>query len=149
MLCPGSAFSFVGLCIPFLSLHHMSDAITKGIRVSVVSKYIPEGSDVDHPLYFFAYHITISNEGEKPVKLESRYWHITDATGQVEEVRGPGVVGHQPRLNPGESFRYTSFCPLRTEFGIMKGTYRMYYDNGDSFNVKIAPFNLVTPQSVN
>ncbi len=126
-----------------------SSAVTKGIRVEVKSRYIPERSDPSLPLYFFAYHITITNEGDKMVTLLSRYWHISDATGYVEEVKGPGVVGYQPRLEPEESFDYTSFCPLKTEFGIMKGTYQMYYEDGESFDAEIAPFQLVTPHSVN
>ena len=97
----------------------MPEAITNGLCVSVESEFIPERSNPDQPLFFFAYHITIKNEGDRPLTLKNRYWHITDAAGQVEEVRGPGVVGYQPRLEKDQSFQYTSFCPLRTEFGTM------------------------------
>ena len=127
----------------------MSDAVTKGIRVSVKSEFLPERSDPEQPLFFFAYHITITNEGEIPQTLVSRYWHITDSAGQVEEGRGPGVVGYQPRLEKKQSFHYTSFCPLRTEFGIMKGTYQMVNDNGEIFEAEIPSFHLVTPHAVN
>ena len=127
----------------------VSTAVTKGIRVDVESEFIPERSDPSEPLYFFAYHITISNEGKIPVTLISRYWHITDGTGQVEEVKGPGVVGYQPYLEPGEAFKYSSFCPLRTDFGIMKGTYQMVYDDETGFDAEIAPFQLASPQSMN
>ena len=127
----------------------MSTADTKGIRIEVESEFIPERSDPNEPLYFFAYHVTISNEGQIPVTLISRYWHISDGIGQVEEIRGPGVVGYQPRLEPGEAFKYSSFCPLRTDFGIMKGTYQMVYDDETGFDAVIAPFQLVTPHSVN
>ena len=127
----------------------MSTAVTKGICIEVESEYIPERSDPSEPLYFFAYHVTISNEGQIPVTLISRYWHISDGAGQVEEVRGPGVVGYQPRLEPGEALKYSSFCPLRTDFGIMKGTYQMVYDDETGFDAEIASFQLVTPHSVN
>ena len=127
----------------------MSTADTKGIRIEVESEFIPERSDPNEPLYFFAYHVTISNEGQIPVTLISRYWHISDGIGQVEEIRGPGVVGYQPRLEPGEAFKYSSFCPLRTDFGIMKGTYQMVYDDETGFDAVIAPFQLVTPHSIN
>ena len=127
----------------------MSDAVTKGIRVSVKSEFLPERSDPEQPLFFFAYHITITNEGEIPQTLVSRYWHITDSAGQVEEVRGPGVVGYQPRLEPGESFDYTSFCPLMTEFGVMHGIFNMVRDDGEKFDALIKPFKLAVPFSVN
>lgn len=127
----------------------MPEAVTNGLIVSVESEFIPERSNPDQPLFFFAYHITIRNEGDHPLTLKNRYWHITDAAGQVEEVRGPGVVGYQPRLEKGQSFQYTSFCPLRTEFGIMKGTYEMVWDDGETFDAEIPAFQLVTPHSVN
>lgn len=127
----------------------MAEAVTEGIRVSVQSEFMPQRSDPDRPLFFFAYHITITNEGETPQTLISRYWHITDSVGQVEEVRGTGVVGYQPRLEKNQSFQYTSFCPLRTEFGIMKGTYQMVNDDGDTFDAEIPSFQLITPHAVN
>ncbi len=127
----------------------MAEAVTKGIRVGVKTEFIPERSDPHRPLFFFAYHITITNEGETPQTLVSRYWHITDSVGQMEEVQGPGVVGYQPRLEKDQSFHYTSFCPLRTEFGIMKGTYKMVNDDGEMFDAEIPSFRLVTPYAVN
>lgn len=127
----------------------MSNTISKGIRIRVEPEYLPQRSDPTKPIYYFAYHITISNESEKTTQLISRYWHITDSNGNVEEIRGPGVVGKQPRLKSGESFEYTSFCPLPTEFGVMHGTFQMVRDNGNSFNAKIKPFKLAVPFSVN
>ena len=99
--------------------------------------------------FFFAYHITIQNESNSPAKLLSRYWNITDAEGNVEEVRGPGVVGYQPRLEQGQSFEYTSFCPLTTEFGVMHGIFHMIRDNGKKFDAIIKPFKLAVPFSIN
>ena len=127
----------------------MSNASTNQIRVQVVSRYVPERSDPLKPSYFFAYRVTVSNEGDRPVRLVSRHWRIRDAYGRLEEVRGPGVVGKQPRLTPGESFEYTSYCPLPTEFGSMEGSYYMVYDEGDGFEATIARFQLVAPQAVN
>jgi ApaG protein len=101
-----------------------SEAITNGIRVRVVSQYVPEHSHAGpgERQWFFAYTVKISNDGLDTVQLVSRHWVITDATGHVEEVRGPGVVGAQPVLAPGESFEYTSGCPLKTSYGTMLGT---------------------------
>lgn len=130
-------------------LYLMSDAITDGVRIRVHSEFVPERSNPMQPLYFFAYHVTISNEGGRPVQLISRYWRIRDAFRRIEEVRGPGVVGKQPRLEPGQSFEYTSYCPLPTEFGSMEGYYQMVDDSGKRFEARIAPFQLVAPQAVN
>lgn len=127
----------------------MSDATTRGVRVRVLPEYLPERSDPRRPIYVFAYHVTISNEGELPVQLLNRYWRIRDGFGRIDEVRGPGVVGHQPRLEPGQSFEYSSFCPLPTEFGVMEGSYEMTLDDGERFDARIAPFQLVSPQAVN
>ncbi len=127
----------------------MNEAVTNGIRISVKSEFIPERSNPDEPLFFFAYHITIINESDEPQKLISRHWHIKDSAGQVEEVKGPGVIGYQPRLEKNQSFKYTSFCPLRTEFGFMKGTYQMVSDDGETFDAEIPVFHLVTPHAVN
>lgn len=115
----------------------------------VRSQYIPQRSSSEESLYFFAYFIRIANEGDQPATLMNRHWQITDATGKVEEVRGPGVVGVQPRLEPGQAFDYSSFCPLRTEFGKMEGKYEMVLDTGESFQARIAPFDLVAPHAVN
>ena len=127
----------------------MSDTKTRGIRIVINSEYLPERSNPTKKRFFYAYHITIHNEGSQPAKPLGRYWHITDAEGNVEEVRGPGVVGYQPRLEPGESFDYTSFCPLMTEFGVMHGMFNMVRDDGEKFDALIKPFKLAVPFSVN
>ncbi len=128
-----------------------SEAITNGIRVSVVSQYLPDhvASEPRKQQWFFTYTIRISNEGLDTVQLISRHWIITDANGHDEEVRGPGVIGAQPVLPPGESFEYTSGCPLRTSFGTMRGTYQMVSDDGQEFDAEIAPFALNVPYAVN
>ena len=125
-----------------------SEAMTQGIRVSVVAEYAPSRSRPQANEWFFLYTITIRNEASETVQLMSRHWIITNGAGEVEEVRGPGVVGQQPVLAPGESFTYTSGCPLRTAFGTMEGTYRMITPNGDGFDVKIAAFTLSEPYTV-
>jgi ApaG protein len=127
----------------------VSDAVTRGIRVEVESLYLEEKSDPSNGRWFFAYRVRISNEGDATAQLLSREWIITDADGDVERVAGPGVVGEQPVLAPGESFEYTSFCPLGTAFGTMHGTYRMRRDDGGEFDAEIAPFELAAPGSVN
>ena len=98
--------------------------------------------------WFFLYTVTISNESDAVVQLISRHWIITDGYGDVEEVKGPGVVGEQPVLEPGQAFQYTSGCPLPTEFGTMHGTYQMATSDGDSFDAEIAPFTLSRPHAV-
>ncbi len=124
----------------------VSEAVTRGVRVQVESRHDPGRS---HPgLWFFLYTVTLSNEGDEPVRLVSRHWIIQDANGRVEEVRGPGVVGETPRLEPGESFEYTSGCPLPTAFGSMRGTYRMVTDSGEAFDAEIAEFTLSPPLQV-
>lgn len=125
-----------------------SEAVTRGVRVHVVSEYDAERSDASKNQWFFLYTIRISNEGTDTVQLLTRHWVITDAEGHVEEVRGPGVVGKQPILKPGESFEYTSGCPLTTPFGVMEGTYQMVAENGERFDAKIAPFTLSEPYTV-
>ena len=108
----------------------------------VQSEYAPEQSQPAKNQWFFLYTVTITNEGEETVQLLTRHWIITDGTGHVEEVRGPGVVGKQPTLKPGESFEYTSGCPLSTPFGVMEGTYQMVTQSGERFDAKVAPFTL-------
>lgn len=127
----------------------MSTAMTNGIMVTVKSQYIPERSSLSSRQFAFAYTVRISNESDLTTRLESRHWIITDAGGHVEEVRGPGVVGVQPRLKPGESFEYTSWCVLATPSGEMRGTYQMVTDGGAMFDADIAPFRLALPQSLN
>ena len=127
----------------------MSDTTTQGIRVQVRSRYLPERSAPREGQYLFAYHITISNEGDDTAQLISRHWYITNADGQTEEVEGPGVVGEQPVLGPGMSFEYTSFCPLKTSVGSMHGTYTMVTTGGTTFEARISPFTLAVPYAVN
>ncbi|MFZ5475847.1 MAG: Co2+/Mg2+ efflux protein ApaG [Myxococcota bacterium] len=127
----------------------MSDTITRGVRVEVRPEYLDQQSDPRNGTWMFAYHVRISNLGTETVQLVSRHWIITDATGRVEEVRGPGVVGEQPVLRPGEHFDYTSGCPLPTPMGTMHGTYQMVTQKGDRFDAVIAPFTLAEPFAVN
>jgi len=126
-----------------------SKAITRGVQVEVESIYVPERSNPAEEAWFFAYRVKITNRGRETVQLVSRHWIITDATGEIQEVEGPGVVGHQPVLGPDKSFEYTSFCPLHTSFGTMHGSYRMIPDGGDEFDAEIAPFALGMPNSIN
>ncbi len=126
----------------------MSEACTRGIRVRVKSKYVAERSNPARSEFFFAYRIQIGNEGQQTVKLVSRHWIITDAHGTVQEVQGAGVVGEQPVLAPGESFEYSSACPLTTPFGSMEGSYQIVTDGGESFDAEIAPFSLSQPYAV-
>ena len=125
-----------------------SEAVTRTVRVSVSSEYAPARSRPQANEWFFLYTITIKNEGDESVQLMSRHWIITNGAGEVEEVRGPGVIGQQPVIAPGESFTYTSGCPLTTQFGTMEGTYHMTTSSGELFDVKIATFTLSEPYSV-
>jgi ApaG protein len=127
----------------------VSDATTRGVRVEVRTAYVPERSAPQESRYFFAYRIRISNVGEETVQLLSRHWVISDGEGNVEHVRGPGVVGEQPVLEPGEAFEYTSFCPLPTPIGSMHGTYQMVTAGGSAFDAEIAPFPLAVPHALN
>jgi len=126
-----------------------SEAETRGVHVRVDSKFESERSDPDSGSWFFSYTVRIRNVGQETVQLISRHWIITDAEGRVEEVRGPGVVGQQPVLQPGQAFEYTSGCPLGTSFGTMHGTYQMVTRAGESFDVEIAPFALSLPYAIN
>jgi ApaG protein len=126
-----------------------SNTSTRGIRVNVASKYVAERSRPLMNEYFFSYTIKITNEGKETVQLISREWIITDAEGHVEEVRGPGVVGEQPVLGPGDAFEYTSACPLTTPFGSMSGTYQMVTDKGERFDAEIGTFELAEPYAIN
>jgi ApaG protein len=127
----------------------MSDTLTRGIRILVKPQYVADQSDPANDHYLFAYHITIRNEGSEAVQLISRHWVITNGEGQVEEVRGPGVVGYQPELEPGQEFQYTSGCPLRTPVGSMHGEFNMVTKTGEHFDARIAPFTLAVPGAVN
>ncbi len=126
-----------------------SVAVTHGIRVSVESQYVADQSSPRARRYVFAYTVRIQNEGTEPARLRSRHWIITDGEGRVEEVRGPGVVGQQPFLRPGEHFEYTSGCVLQTPRGQMRGTYQMVREGGEAFDANIAPFDLMLPHSLN
>lgn len=128
----------------------MSETTTRGVQVSVESDYLAGESSPEDNHYLFTYHITISNLGTQTVQLLSRHWVITNAEGKTEEVKGPGVVGAQPVLRPGESFSYSSFCPLATPVGTMHGTYQMTVaETGETFNAVIAPFSLAVPSVLN
>jgi ApaG protein len=127
----------------------MSDATTEGIRIQVRSAYLPERSAPESGEYLFAYTVRISNVGEDTAQLMSREWIITHGDGREERVVGPGVVGHQPVLAPGQSFEYTSFCPLPSPVGSMHGSYRMVRPDGSSFEARIAPFTLAVPTALN
>ena len=123
----------------------MSSADTRGVRVEVEPRYLPEESSPETGHYVFAYTVTIANFGKETAQLRSRHWVITDATGSIEEVRGPGVVGSQPTLAPGQAFRYTSGCVLRTPRGTMHGTFQMHLEDESCFDAEIAPFLLIAP----
>ncbi|MEZ4407568.1 MAG: Co2+/Mg2+ efflux protein ApaG [Polyangiales bacterium] len=127
----------------------MSEATTRGIRVTVRSSYLPERSSPARKEYVFAYTVRIVNEGAAPAQLISRHWVITDGDGAVQEVKGEGVVGAQPFLRPGQQFEYTSGCSLRTPRGTMEGTYQMVTESGDRFDARVAPFALALPHSLN
>ncbi len=122
-------------------------ATTRGIRVTVMPQYLADESDPDENRYLWAYTINIENEGHETVRLRSRIWRITDETGHVEEVRGPGVVGQTPTLKPGEQFRYTSGCPLPTPSGIMVGSFQMTTEDGEMFDVEVPAFSLDSPDT--
>jgi len=127
----------------------MSEAITRGVAVTVRSFYVAERSDPTNDYYFFAYRVRITNVGDEAVQLISRHWVITDGENEVQEVKGPGVVGEQPHLEPSQSFEYTSACPLPTPVGTMQGSYQMELSNGEGFDAEIAPFTLAAPHALN
>ena len=123
----------------------MYTATTAGIRVTVIPMYLDDHSSPDDNHYVWAYNVNIENQGEQPVRLLNRYWHITDAYGRIHEVRGPGVVGEQPHLLPGQGFEYTSGTSLKTPSGIMQGNYDMVREDGNHLAVEIPPFSLDLP----
>lgn len=125
-----------------------SEATTHGVRVEVDAHYSSDHSAPGENQWFFLYTIRISNEGAETCQLVSRHWIIRNATGHVEEVEGPGVVGEQPVLEPGQSFEYTSGCPLDTPFGSMEGTYQMVTTQGSHFDAEIARFELREPGAI-
>ena len=127
----------------------MSDAITNSIRVEVMSQYSPENSRPPQDVWVFEYTVRITNQGTETVQLISRHWIIVDGLDRIEEVQGPGVICEQPVLAPGESFKYSSWCPLKTPTGVMRGTYQMVRAGGSGFDIEIAPFALKARYAVN
>src|SRR5215470_17528572 len=119
---------------PRTELGPLSEAVTESIRVEVMARHAPEHSGLREGEWVFEYTVRITNQGSDTVQLLSRHWVITDATETVEEVRGPGVVGQQPVLSPGEAFQYSSWCPLKTPTGSMRGTYQMVREDGTQFD---------------
>src|SRR5438552_6214836 len=131
------------------ALAPLSEAVTNDIRVEVLSRYSVENSRLLQNAWVFEYTVRITNQGAETVQLLSRHWIITDALDHVKEVKGPGVVGEQPVLAPGQSFKYSSWCPLETPTGMMRGTYQMVRVGGSQFDIEIAPFALKAPYTVN
>ena len=127
----------------------MSNTETDGVRVTVKAAFWPERSSPDNNQWAFTYAVTVKNEGTRAATLRARHWVITDANGRVEEVRGEGVVGKQPRLEGGDSFEYTSWAMLRTPFGTMRGEYLMERIDGSRFEAKIGEFVLTQPNALN
>ncbi len=123
----------------------MYRAVTHNIEVTVAPRFLPERSSVQKSYYFWAYTIEISNRGETTVQLKTRHWRITDGLGRLQEVRGPGVVGEEPVLEPGASFEYTSGVPLPTPSGFMVGTYGMVGADGEPFDIAVPAFSLDSP----
>lgn len=127
----------------------ISEAVTHDIRVEVLSQYSPENSQPMQDVWVFQYTVRITNQGLDTVQLISRHWIISDAYQRVEHVRGPGVIGQQPTLAPGESFQYSSWCPLKTPTGSMRGSYQMVGSAGNQFDIEVAPFALRARYTVN
>jgi ApaG protein len=127
----------------------MSDTTTRGIRIRVRGEFVPERSSRRDSSYLFQYHVRIDNVGSDTAQLVSRDWIITDANGEVDRVKGAGVIGEQPVLPPGGSFEYTSYCPLKTAVGSMQGSYQMVTPDGEQFDAVIAPFTLAVPNALN
>lgn len=123
----------------------MYRALTRDIEVVVEPFYLEEQSDPDDDRYVWGYRVVISNNSGVAVRLVNRYWNITDQNGQIDEVSGPGVVGEQPRLQPGDTYEYSSGCPLDTPSGLMFGHYQMETDEGEMFDVDIPAFSLDSP----
>ncbi len=121
---------------------------TRNIEIKVEPSFLEEQSSPEENLYAWAYHVQISNKGSESVQLRTRYWHITDKLGRIQEVRGVGVIGEQPVLKPGESYAYTSGAHLPTESGIMAGCYQMETPGGEMFNVSIPTFSLDSPHEI-
>ena len=130
----------------------MYEETTRSIRITVKPFFLDEQSSPENDHYVFAYQVKIENQGEEIVQLRNRYWKITDGFGHQQEVRGEGVVGEQPVINPGDSYEYTSGTPLGTSSGIMVGTYEMVTSGGESFDAAVPAFSLdipYTPKQLN
>lgn len=127
----------------------VSEIVTNCIRVNVKAFFLPEHSSLKDNQFLYAYRIRITNEGSCPAQLLHRHWIITDGLGHEERVDGPGVIGQQPMIGVGESFEYTSSCPLATQYGVMRGYYEMVSDSGEHFNAEISPFKLFVPALAN
>ena len=125
---------------------HTSEAVTNGIRVTVTSQF--SHAETQRQRWHFTYTVRVANEGTETVQLVSRHWMIMDGSNEIREVKGPGVVGHQPTLAPGQAFEYSSGCPLSTPYGSMRGTYRMVTRDGAHFDAEIAEFALTEPYTV-
>ncbi|MBC6440445.1 MAG: Co2+/Mg2+ efflux protein ApaG [Rhodospirillales bacterium] len=123
----------------------MYEEVTQGVRVTVNPVYLEQQSEPDRSHYVWAYQVRIANEGSQTVQLLTRHWKITDGNGQLHEVQGPGVVGEQPVLKPGEAFEYTSGTPLLTPSGIMAGSYQMQAASGEMFDAVVPAFSLDSP----
>lgn len=123
------------------------EAVTRGVAVRVRPSFLPEQSDPDERRWAWSYRIEIENQGSETVQLVSRHWVITDGMGRTEEVRGPGVVGEQPTIRPGEVYSYASGCPLSTPSGMMVGEYEMITDGGERFDAAIPAFSLDMPEA--
>jgi len=121
-----------------------SITITDGIKVEVLPEYMPDHSEPEKNQYFFSYRVLITNQGDKSVRLLSRHWIIINSDGDREDIEGPGVVGYLPELNTGESFEYSSSCPMDTEWGTMEGTYTFMREDGEKFKAKIGRFYLIS-----
>ncbi len=117
--------------------------MTRGLRVEAAAQYLPSESDPERGRFIFIYRIRITNEGHRNVQLKSRAWLIIDAKSKREEVRGEGVVGKQPRIAPGETFEYTSYCPLRTDWGTMEGHFDFAFEDGEEFLAEVGRFYMV------
>ncbi|MGE0752057.1 MAG: Co2+/Mg2+ efflux protein ApaG [Variibacter sp.] len=123
----------------------MYQATTRGIEVTVTPRFVPDRSSPKNGYYFWAYTVEIVNHGDETVQLKTRHWRITDALGRMQEVRGPGVVGEEPVLGPGERFDYTSGVPLPTPSGFMVGSYGMVGADGKTFDIAVPAFSLDAP----
>lgn len=126
----------------------ISELITRNMKISVSTEYIESRSDPKSGYYFFSYTVTLTNQGPETIQLLARHWLVTDSTNRTEQIRGLGVVGEQPIIKPGESYTYTSFCPLPTPFGTMEGSYQVINQEGEEFDLIIPIFTLAHPHSI-